>query len=68
MALAVHQRDVSAFSGVCSAGCHDGYHTSSHIVSIKSSNIAGMTSDEDDTDIEVDFGSEPCLIAVTGER
>lgn len=51
-------------------GYHDvGYHhKSSHIVSIKSSNIAGMINDGDDTYIEVDFGPEACLVAVTGER
>ena len=42
---------------------------SSHIVSIKSSNIAGMINDDgqDSTDIQVDFGPEACLVAVTGE-
>lgn len=41
---------------------------SSHIVSIKSSNIAGMINDGDDSCIDVDFGSDACLVAVTGER
>ena len=41
---------------------------SSHIVSIKSCNIAGLISDrEDSDDIQVDFGSEACLVAITGE-
>ena len=41
---------------------------SSHIVSIKSSNIAGMVSDGEDTDIiQLDFGPDACLVAVTGE-
>ena len=42
---------------------------SSHIVSIKSSNIAGLINEGDDRDIEVDFGQEAgtSLIAITGE-
>ena len=54
--------------GCSSSGNHDTCHKSSHIVSIKSSNIAGMVNDGDDIDIEVDFGPEACLVAVTGER
>lgn len=47
---------------------HDNHkYKSSHIVSIKSSNIAGMVNDGDGTGIQVDFGNEPCLVAVTGE-
>jgi len=42
-------------------------HKSSHIVYIKSSNIAGMVNDGDDADIQVDFGPDACLVAVTGE-
>ena len=53
-----------------SAGFNDDghLHKSSHIISIKSSNIAGMINDGDGACIEVDFGSEACLVAVTGER
>lgn len=53
-----------------SMSCHDNMYLpkSSHIVSIKSSNIAGMINDGDDSCIEVDFGSDACLVAVTGER
>ena len=45
---------------------------SSHIVSIKSYNIAGMINVDDDgggsnTDIKVDFGPDACLVVVTGE-
>jgi len=44
---------------------------SSHIVSIKSSNIAGMINDVGDdrtsADIQIDFDSGGCLTAVTGE-
>ena len=42
---------------------------SSHIVYIKSSNIAGMINEGDDSDIKVDFGQEAgtSLIAITGE-
>ena len=47
---------------------------SSHIISIKSSNIAGMINDNDNddgggsnTDIQVDFGPDACLVVVTGE-
>eukprot|EP00581_Thalassiosira_minuscula_P005651 CAMPEP_0183740896 /NCGR_PEP_ID=MMETSP0737-20130205/60760_1 /TAXON_ID=385413 /ORGANISM="Thalassiosira miniscula, Strain CCMP1093" /LENGTH=808 /DNA_ID=CAMNT_0025976067 /DNA_START=36 /DNA_END=2462 /DNA_ORIENTATION=- len=44
------------------------HHPSSHIVSISSSNIAGMVNDgEDADDISIDFGPEACLVAVTGE-
>ncbi|KAL3777277.1 hypothetical protein ACHAW5_006346 [Stephanodiscus triporus] len=45
--------------------------SSGHIVSIRSSNIAGMIGDggEDgsSSEIRVDFGSEACFVAVTGE-
>ena len=53
-----------------STGFHEAghLHKSSHIISIKSSNIAGMINDGDDKCIEVDFGSDACLVAVTGER
>ena len=55
----------------------------SHIVSIRSTNIAGMIGDNDDggvegggdgnggsssSEIRVDFGNEACFVAVTGER
>ena len=42
---------------------------SSHIVSIKSSNIAGLINEGDGSDIKVDFGQEAgtSLIAITGE-
>ena len=43
-------------------------HPSSHIVSVKSCNLAGMTNAEADCDIEINFGSEACFIAVTGEN
>ncbi|KAL9180449.1 hypothetical protein ACHAXT_008419 [Thalassiosira profunda] len=39
----------------------------SHIVSITSSNIAGMTNDGDGADINIDFGPSACLVGVTGE-
>lgn len=39
---------------------------SSHIVSIRSSNIAGMVGDSEE-DIIVDFGLTSCFVAVTGE-
>ena len=42
-------------------------HKSSHIVSIKSTNIAGMISEKEDADIQVDFGNDAGLIAITGE-
>ena len=46
--------------------------SSGHIVSIRSSNIAGMIGDggEDgsSSEIRIDFGSEACFVAVTGER
>ena len=42
-------------------------HESSHIVSIKSTNIAGMISEKEDADIQVDFGNEAGLVAITGE-
>jgi DNA repair ATPase RecN len=40
---------------------------SSHIVSIRSSNIAGMVGDDECSDIVVDFGLTSCFVAVTGE-
>ncbi len=60
----------SAGSSSSSTGFHEAghLHKSSHIFSIKSSNIAGMINDGDDACIEVDFGSDACLVAVTGER
>ncbi|EED92241.1 predicted protein [Thalassiosira pseudonana CCMP1335] len=45
--------------------CH---RRSSQIVSIKSTNIAGLTNSQGTSDIEVNFGSNgACFIAVTGE-
>ena len=53
----------------------------SHIVSIRSTNIAGMIGDNDggveggdgnggssSSEIRVDFGNEACFVVVTGER
>ncbi len=50
----------------------------SHIVSIRSTNIAGMIGDDggmggdgnggSSSEIRVDFGNEACFVAVTGER
>ena len=42
-------------------------HKSSHIVSIKSTNIAGMISEKEDANIQVDFGNDAGLVAITGE-
>ncbi|KAL7531721.1 hypothetical protein ACHAXR_005672 [Thalassiosira sp. AJA248-18] len=71
-----HTRNAARlWSAVTSVGCDDDSSSdqnnarqSSHIVSIKSSNIAGMVNDgEEGTDIKVDFGPKACLVAVTGE-
>ena len=42
---------------------------SSHIVSVTSNNLAGMINNDDkeSSGIQIDFGSEPCFVAVTGE-
>ena len=42
-------------------------HKSSHIVSIKSTNIAGIISEKEDANIQVDFGNDAGLVAITGE-
>ena len=42
-------------------------HQKSHIVSVKSHNIAGIVNDEGNDDIEIEFGSTACLVCVTGE-
>ena len=40
----------------------------SHIVSIKSHNFAGTVNDDEaNPDVEIDFGSKACLVAITGE-
>ncbi len=53
---------------------NNGFCPSSHIVNVRSNNFAGMmasNNDNDDdgtsADICVDFGSEHCFVAVTGE-
>jgi len=42
-------------------------HQTSHIVAVKSHNIAGVVNDTGCSDIEIDFGSASCLVAITGE-
>ena len=39
----------------------------SHIVSVKSHNIAGMVNEAESPDVEIDFGSKACLVAISGE-
>jgi len=62
---------VRMWSDVPVGGCDDSVtvrsYQTSHIVSVKSHNIAGIANDTGSSDIEIDFGSAPCLVAITGE-
>eukprot|EP00986_Skeletonema_menzelii_P007312 scaffold2849_cov150-Skeletonema_menzelii.AAC.9 len=65
---------VRLWSDVPVGGCDDSDHKyssspqqKSHIVSVKSHNIAGIVNDEGNCDIEIEFGSTACLVCVTGE-
>lgn len=65
---------VRLWSDVPVGGCDDSDHKyyssskqKSHIVSVKSHNIAGIVNDKGNCDIEIDFGSTACLVCVTGE-
>ena len=64
---------VRLWSDVPVGGCDDtvqngrSSHKTSHIVSVKSHNIAGIVNDSGSSDIEIDFGPAACLVAITGE-
>ena len=64
---------VRLWSDVPVGGCDDSDHNyssssqRSHIVSVKSHNIAGIVNDKGNCDIEIEFGSTACLVCVTGE-